>query len=339
MIYGRAVALPGRCGSDIMGFWEDKNVLVTGADGFIGSWLAKRLVDEGASVITIARDLKKDANFKLMGIKERMTIVQADLAEYEKVQRAINQFSIDTCFHLAAQAIVQFANHSPLSTFESNIKGTWNVLEACRNSKNIERIVVASSDKAYGSQEKLPYTEDSPLLGLYPYDASKACADILARSYYHTYGLPAAITRNANTYGGGDLNFSRLVPDAIRCVLKKKQFVIRSDGTYKRDYMYVKDAIDGYLTLAQNLDRKGVKGEAFNFGTGKPVSVLELFEKISQISGNRIKPKILDEAKHEIRDQYLSIKKVRKTFGWKSKYTIETGLKETIEWYRNYLKK
>jgi len=283
--------------------------------------------------------LKKDANFKLMGIKERMTIIQADLVEYEKVQRAINQFSIDTCFHLAAQAIVQFANHSPLSTFESNIKGTWNVLEACRNSKNIERIVVASSDKAYGSQEKLPYTEDSPLLGLYPYDASKACADILARSYYHTYGLPAAITRNANTYGGGDLNFSRLVPDAIRCVLRKKQFVIRSDGTYKRDYMYVKDAVDGYLTVAENMQKKDVKGEAFNFGTGKPVSVLELFEQISRISGNKIKPKILGEAKHEIRDQYLSIKKVRKTFGWKPKYIIETGLKETIEWYRNYLKK
>jgi CDP-glucose 4,6-dehydratase len=332
------VTLPGRYGSDVMGFWEDRNVLVTGADGFIGSWLAKRLVDEKANVITVARDLKKDANFKLMGIKERMTIVQADLVEYEKVHRAINQFSIDTCFHLAAQAIVQFANHSPLSTFESNIKGTWNVLEACRNSKNIERIVVASSDKAYGSQEKLPYTENSPLLGLYPYDASKACADILARSYYHTYGLPAAITRNANTYGGGDLNFSRLVPDAIRCVLRKKQFVIRSDGTYKRDYMYVKDAVDGYLTLAQNLDRKGVNGEAFNFGTGKPVSVLELFEKISRISGNKIKPKILGEAKNEIRDQYLSIEKVRKTFGWKPKYTIETGLKETIEWYRNYLK-
>ena len=338
MIYGRAAALPGRSGSENMGFWSERNVLVTGADGFIGSWLAKRLVDEGASVITIARDLKKDANFKLMGIKERMTIVHADLAEYDKVQRAINQFSVDTCFHLAAQAIVQFANHSPLPTFESNIKGTWNILEACRNSKNIERIVVASSDKAYGSQKKLPYREDSPLLGLYPYDASKACADILSRAYYKTYGLPVAVTRNANTYGGGDLNFSRLVPDVIRCALKRKRFIIRSDGKYKRDYMYVKDAVTSYLILAENLYRKDAKGEAFNFGTGKPISVLGLFEKISQLTGNKIKPKILGEVKNEIKEQYLSTEKVKKMFNWKPKYTLEQGLKETIEWYQNYLK-
>jgi CDP-glucose 4,6-dehydratase len=338
MISGKAEKFLGKYGCDKMDFWKDKNVLVTGADGFIGSWLAKRLIDEKANVITIIRDLKKDANFKILGIKDQMTLVSGDIVEYEKVQRAINQFSTDTCFHLAAQAIVPFANHSPLSTFESNIKGTWNILEACRNSKNIERIVVASSDKAYGSQQKLPYIEDAPLLGLYPYDASKACADILSRMYYNTYGIPVAVTRNANTYGGGDMNFSRLIPDAIRCALKREKFVIRSDGTYKRDYMYVKDAVSGYLTLAENLKRKDTRGEAFNFGTGQPVSVLELFENISKLTGNRIKPKILNEAKNEIKDQYLSTEKVKRMFNWKPQYSLEQGLKETIEWYRNYLK-
>ncbi len=321
-----------------MGFWEDRNVLVTGTDGFIAAWLAQRLIEEKAHVITIARDLKKDSNFKMMGIRDRMTVAYGDIADFHKVTRVVNQFQADTVFHLAAQSIVQIANNWPLFTFESNIRGTWNVLEACRNSKTIERVVVASSDKAYGSQEKLPYTEDSPLLGLFPYDASKACADILARSYHMTYGLPVAITRNANTYGGGDLNFSRLVPDAVRCALQGKQFVVRSDGTFKRDYMYVKDAVAGYLALAENMQKPGVKGQAFNFGTGKPVTVLELLEKINRITGSKVKPKILGEAKNEIRDQYLSAEKVKKTFAWKPQYTLEQGLKETVDWYRNYLK-
>lgn len=338
MISGKVEKFLGKYGSDNMGFWVDKNVLVTGADGFIGSWLAKKLVEEKANVITIVRDLKKDANFKIMGIKDQITLVCGDIVDYEKVQRSINQFSVDTCFHLAAQAIVSFANHSPISTFESNIKGTWNILEACRNSKNIERMVVASSDKAYGSQKRLPYKENAPLLGLYPYDSSKACADILSRMYYNTYGLPVAVTRNANTYGGGDMNFSRIIPDAIRCTLKGRQFVIRSDGTYKRDFMYIKDAVSGYLTLAENLHRKNIKGEAFNFGTGKPISVLELFEKISQLTGNKIKPKILSKARNEIKDQYLSIKKVKRMFNWKPQYTLKNGLMETIEWYKNYFK-
>jgi CDP-glucose 4,6-dehydratase len=328
----------GKFGSDNMGFWEDRNVMVTGADGFVGSWLAMKLIEKGANVITITRDLKKDANFKLMGIENKMTIVHADLVDYDKVARAINQFSVNTCFHLAAQAIVQFANHSPVPTFESNIRGTWNLLEACRLARNMERVVVASSDKAYGAQNKLPYTEKSPLLGSYPYDASKACADILARSYHFTYDLPIAVTRNANTYGGGDLNFSRLVPDAIQCLLKKKQFVIRSDGTFKRDYMYVKDAVDAYLTLAENLHRRDVRGEAFNFGTGSPVTVLELFKILSDLTGSNIKPKILNQARNEIRDQYLSTEKVAKFFKWKPRYSLENGLKETLVWYKNYLK-
>jgi CDP-glucose 4,6-dehydratase len=273
-----------------------------------------------------------------MNIGDKITMIHGDIADYEKVQRTVNQFSVDTCFHLAAQAIVQFANHSPLSTFDSNIKGTWNILEACRNSKNIQRVVVASSDKAYGSQNKLPYKEDSPLLGLYPYDASKACADILARTYHNTYGLHVAVTRNANTFGGGDLNFSRLIPDAIRCAIKRREFIVRSDGKYKRDYMYVKDAISGYLVLAENLHKKDVQGQAFNFGTEKPVTVLELVEKISKLTNNKIKPKIIGKAGNEIKNQYLSIEKVKSYFGWTPKYTLERGLSETIEWYRNYFK-
>jgi len=337
MIYGKAATLCGRCGSDFMSFWTDKNVFITGADGFIGSWLAQKLIEEKANVITIVRDLKKDSNLRVMGIQDKVTIVEGDIADYSKVERAVNQFSADTCFHLAAQTMVSFAAQSPLPTFESNIKGTWTILEACRNSKSMERIVVASSDKAYGSQAKLPYEENAHLQGLFPYDASKACADILSRAYHNTYGMPVAVTRNANTYGGGHLNFTTLIPDAIRSTLQGKQFVIRSDGTYRRDYMYVKDAISAYLTLAENLHRKDVKGEAFNFGTGNPTSVLEVFDKISRLTGNKMKPKVLGTAKNEIKDQYLSIEKARKVLRWQPGYTLDQGLNETVDWYRNYL--
>lgn len=315
-------------------FWKSKNVFVTGADGFIGGWLAKALVEKGANVFVIIRDIKRVCSLDLLKIRENVEIIQGDIVDLSCVERIVNEKEISIVFHLAAQAIVGVANKSPISTFESNIKGTWNVLEASRLNKDVKSVVVASSDKAYGVQEKLPYTEDSPLLGLYPYDASKACADILSRSYFKTYGLPVAVTRNANTYGGGDLNFSRIIPDAICALLQGKEFVIRSDGSPERDYMYVKDAVDSYLTLAENMGGD-VKGEAFNFGTGKPISVIQLFSKIIELMGKGdVNPKILGEAKNEIDRQLLDSSKVKKFFNWEPKYSLEQGLKETIDWYK-----
>jgi len=319
--------------------WMGMNVLVTGADGFIGSHIAKALIDKGSEVVTIVRDIKKRSNIDILGFKEKITIINGDITNYSDCERAVNEYDIETCFHIAAQAIVGTANRSPISTFESNIKGTWNVLEACRLSRTINSLIIASSDKAYGQQKKLPYTEDSPLSGYFPYDASKACAEIIARSYFMTYRLPLAITRNANTYGPADMNFSRVIPDVITRIIKNEQPVIRSDGTPKRDYMYIKDAVNAYLTLAENLHRKEVVGQAFNFGTGKPISVLELFNKIIKLMGKDAKPKILGEAKNEIDIQYLSIQKAKNTLKWEPKYNIEQGLKETIAWYKDYLKK
>lgn len=320
-------------------FWKNKNVFVTGADGFIGSWVAKALAERGANVFVIMRDIKRVCSLDLLGLRDKVEVVHGDIVDYSCVERIINEKNIDCVFHLAAQAIVGVANKSPLSTFESNIKGSWNVLEACRVN-NVKRAVVASSDKAYGIQKKLPYTEESPLLGAYPYDASKACTDILARCYHASYNLPVAVTRNANTYGGGDLNFSRIVPDAIISLLEGKQLIIRSDGTPERDYMYVKDAADGYLLLAENLDRKEVQGQAFNFGTAKPISVLGLFGKIIKLAGkDDVKPKILGTAKNEIDRQFLAVDKAKDMLGWKPRYSLEEGLKETIEWYKSNLKK
>jgi CDP-glucose 4,6-dehydratase len=317
--------------------WKNRNVLVTGGNGFIGSHLVNKLVEKEANVIVLVRDLSNNILYKYSNIESKIIQVQGDLVNYSLVERVLNEYLIDSCFHLAAQALVQVANRSPVSTFESNIKGTWNLLEACRNTKFIERVIIASTDKAYGEQERLPYTEESPLLGIYPYDASKACADILSRSYFASYGLPVAITRNANTFGGGDRNFSRIIPDVIRCILHNEEFIIRSDGTPERDYMYVKDAVNGYITLAENIENEDVRGAAFNFGTGKPISVINLYKKIAQLcEKSHLKPKILGEAKNEIDRQYLAIDKAQKILKWEPKYTLEQGLKETIAWYKNY---
>jgi CDP-glucose 4,6-dehydratase len=320
--------------------WSSKNILITGGDGFVGGWLAKTLAGKGANVVILVRDIKKESVYRLLGLENKVTQVLGDLLDYDLLLRVFNEYSIDSCFHLAAQTLVQIANRSPLSTFESNIKGTWNLLEVCRNTKTIERVLVASSDKAYGIQKKLPYTEESPLLGIYPYDASKACADILSRSYFASYGLPVVVTRNANTYGGGDLNFSRIVPNAICSILKEKEFEIRSDGTPVRDYMYVEDAVSGYLVLAEKLENLGIKGDAFNFGTEEPVSVLQLFKEIATLCGKPdLKPKILGTAKNEIDRQYLAIDKAKKILSWKPDHSLRQGLEKTIAWYRDYLKK
>lgn len=316
--------------------WKSTNVLVTGADGFIGSHIAKALTEKGAEVTTIIRDIKKTNNLDVLGVKDKINIIHGDIVNLHDCERSINEYDIEFCFHIAAQAIVGPANRSPLSTFESNVKGTWNVLDSCRISKTVKGLIIASSDKAYGQQEKLPYTEDSPLNGYFPYDASKACAEMIARCYFMTYNLQLAITRNANTYGPVDTNLSRIIPDVITRLIKKQQPVIRSDGTPERDYMYIKDAVDGYLTLAENLHRKEVVGEAFNFGTGKPITVLELYKKIIKLMDKDVKPKILGEAKNEINRQYLDSQKARKILNWEAKYDLETGLKETISGYKRY---
>ena len=319
--------------------WKDKNVFITGADGFIGGWVAKILVEKGANVVVVVRDFKKNNALELHNIKDKVSIVPGDIVNYELMSRIINEYSIEHIFHFAAQALVGIANRSPLSTYDSNIKGTWTILESVRHSKTVEGVVVASSDKAYGSQKILPYKEDQPLMAVYPYDATKACTDILARSFAKSYDMPITVTRNGNTYGGADLNFSRIIPDAIVSSLLGKALIIRSDGTPERDYFYIKDAVDSYLTLAENAHRKDVRGEAFNFGTETPINVLDLVKKIIKLTGKNIPVKVLGTAKNEIDKQYLSISKAKKVLKWKPKYVLDDGLKETVVWYREYLKK
>jgi CDP-glucose 4,6-dehydratase len=250
----------------------------------------------------------------------------------------LSEYEVDTVFHLAAQTIVPIANRSPLSTFETNIKGTWTVLEAARCSSKITRVLVASSDKAYGVHEELPYTEEAPLLGCYPYDVSKACAELIARTYAVTYDLPVAVTRCANLYGGGDLNWSRIFPGTIRSVIRGERPIVRSDGTMVRDYLYVQDAVNAYLMLAERLDEPEVSGEAFNFGMDNPKSVLEIVQTIIAVSDcPGIEPVVLGEAPNEIQAQYLDSSKARRVLDWTPQHSLEEGLRETIQWYREFL--
>lgn len=322
-----------------MEFWNGKNVFVTGASGLLGSWIAERLVSLDANVTILLRDIVPTSKLLSGREMEKVSVVHGPLEDYFTVERALNEYEIDTVFHLGAQTIVGTANRSPLATFESNIKGTWTVMEAFRNSKLAQNLVFASSDKAYGTQKSLPYTEDTPLQGDNPYDVSKSCADLIVQSYAHTYGIRAGIARCGNLYGGGDLNFSRLVPGTIRSVLEKEAPVIRSDGTYIRDYLYVEDAADAYLLLAENLHRKEISGEPFNFSTGNKMTVLEVVQLILKKMDSALEPRILGEAKSEIKNQYLSGEKAKKMLGWEAKYPMDAGLERTIPWYEKYLQK
>ncbi len=319
--------------------WHNKRVFITGASGLLGSWLTEALVQKGASVVVLIRDWVPESLLLSSEILQHVTVVRGDLVAIDVVERVLNEYEIDTVFHLGAQTIVQTANRSPLSSFESNIKGTWVLLEACRHLGTVQRIVIASTDKAYGTQPVLPYTEEMPLLASHPYDVSKACADMIAQAYYATYKLPLAITRCGNIYGGGDLNFNRIIPGTIRSLHNNEQPIIRSDGTHVRDYIYITDVIAGYILLAEHLHRSDVQGQAFNFSTNNRLSVLAVVERIIKLMGSLLVPDIQNTASGEILAQYLSSEKAERVLGWKAQYTIEEGLQETIAWYTSFLKK
>jgi CDP-glucose 4,6-dehydratase len=315
--------------------WRRQRVFVTGASGLLGSALVAELIAQGAEVTCLLRDWVPSSRLLQSGAAGT-NVVGGDLLDLDLLVRAINEYEIETVFHLGAQTIVGTASRSPISTFESNVRGTWNLLEACRqNARLVNRVVVASSDKAYGAHDALPYTENTPLQGRFPYDVSKSCADLIALSYFHTYRTPVAVTRCGNLWGPGDLNFNRLIPGTIRSALLGESPIIRSDGTYRRDYFYVRDAVNAYLTLAGQMVDGRLAGEAFNFGNEQPFTVLEVVDVILTAMGRTdLRPTILNEAVGEIPNQYLDCKKARRTLGWSPSYTFEQGLAETIPWYR-----
>jgi len=320
--------------------WRNKNEFVTGCTGLLGSWLTKALVKREANVVGLVRDNVPRANFCRLGLDTVINVVRGEMEDYFLLERIINEYEIDTVFHLAAQTIVTVANRNPLATFETNIRGTWNLLEACRRNPTLKRIIVASSDKAYGEHEVLPYTEEASLKGSHPYDVSKSGADLITLAYYNTYQLPACITRCGNFYGGGDLNFNRVVPGTIRSAIFNERPLIRSDGTLIRDYIYILDAVDAYILLAEKMEELPIQGEAFNFSNELQLNVLDMTQKILAIMGREdLEPIILNEAKGEIKHQYLSAEKAKKVLGWQPKYSLEEGLKETINWYQEFFKK
>lgn len=310
---------------------------MTGATGFLGSWLAKSLVESGASVVTIVRDEVPGSNFYRFGLDRSVAQVRGDITNYFVVERTLNEYEIDTCFHLAAQPLVTVAYPLPLSTFESNIKGTWNVLEAARRYGKLARLVVASSDKAYGSHQTLPYTEHTALMGEHPYEASKSCADLLSRAYALTYAMPIAVARCGNFYGGGDLNWSRIVPGTFRSIARGERPVIRSNGELQRDYLYIEDAVRAYLTLAEALDRREIHGEAFNFGAEEPVRVTQIVHEMLAVGARPdLQPVYENHASNEIAIQYLSCTKARQMLGWTPLTPRIQGLQAAGEWYHNF---
>jgi CDP-glucose 4,6-dehydratase len=318
-------------------FWQDRPVFVTGATGLVGGWLVKRLLEAGADVVCLVRDWVPQSELVRIRLMERVKVVRGDVCDQTLLERALGEYEIDTVIHLAAQTIVGVANRNPVATFQTNIQGTWSLLEACRRSPQVRQIVVASSDKAYGDQEALPYTEEAPLQGRHPYDVSKSCADLIAHTYAHSFGLPVVITRCGNFYGGGDLNWNRIVPGTIRSILRGQRPVIRSDGNYIRDYFYVEDGAAAYMLLAERLaENPALRGEAFNFSNELQMTVLELVQEILRRMGSALTPEIRCEASNEIRHQYLSAEKARRVLGWRPLFTLDEGLERTIAWYREF---
>ena len=319
-------------------FWTDRPTLLTGATGLVGAWTLRRLVDAGADVVCLVRDWVPGSEAVRSGLLESATVVRGDVRDGAVVERTLGEYEIDTVLHLAAQTIVGIANRNPVSTFETNVAGTWAVLEACRRSPLVRQVVLASSDKAYGEQERLPYREDTPLEGRHPYDVSKSCADLIATSYAVTYELPVVITRCGNFFGGGDLNWNRIVPGTIRSVLRGQRPVIRSDGSLVRDYFYVEDGAAAYMQLAEWLAANpDGAGEAFNFSNETQLTVSELVARILGLLGSDLTPEIRGEASHEIPAQFLDASKARSTLGWEPLFTLDDGLERTIAWYREAL--
>jgi len=318
-------------------FWLDRPTFVTGGTGLVGNWLVQRLVEAGADVVCLVRDWVPQSELVHSGLMDRVKVVRGDIRERELLERVLGEYEIDTVIHLAAQTIVTIANRNPVSTFESNIAGTWNILEACHRSPKVKQIVVASSDKAYGDQKSLPYNEETPLQGQHPYDVSKSCADLISHMYAQSYDLPVAITRCGNFYGGGDLNWNRIVPGTIRSILRGQRPVIRSDGKYIRDYFYVEDGAAAYMLLAEQIAANPeLKGQAFNFSNEIQVTVSQIVESILRIMKSDLTPDIRNEVSNEILHQYLNAEKARTVLNWRPLFTLDEGLEKTIAWYREY---
>lgn len=318
-------------------FWRDRPTFVTGGTGLVGSWLVRNLVEAGADVVSLVRDWVPQNELVRSGYIDKVKVVRGDIRDRDLMERILGEFEVDTVFHLAAQTIVTIANRNPVSTFESNIAGTWNILEACRRSPKVRQIVLASSDKAYGDQETLPYDENIPLQGVHPYDVSKSAADLIAKTYAVSYDLPVAITRCGNFYGGGDLNWNRIIPGTIRSVIRGEAPVIRSDGKYIRDYFFVEDGAAAYMLLAERLStHPELRGEAFNFSNELQVTVLDIVQSVLNLMNSDLQPVILNQTSNEILHQYLSAEKARRLLDWRPLFTLESGLKKTIEWYREF---
>jgi CDP-glucose 4,6-dehydratase len=320
------------------GFWKHRRTLVTGATGLLGGWLVQGLQQRGADVVCLVRDWTPTSRFVRERMDQAVTVVRGDICDQALIERLLGEYEVQTVVHLAAQTIVGVANRNPISTFQANIAGTWSVLEACRRSPMVQQIVVASSDKAYGAQEQLPYHEGMPLQGRHPYDVSKSCADLIAQSYAHSYQLPVLVTRCGNFYGGGDLNWNRIVPGTIRSVLMGQRPIIRSDGQFVRDYLYVEDGVDAIITLVEALHRdRSLAGQAFNFSTESRVTVLQIVQLMLRLLNSKLEPDVRNEASNEIRLQYLDATRAKTVLKWKPRFQLEQGLAKTIEWYRTYL--
>lgn len=318
-------------------FWQGRPTFLSGGTGLLGGWLLRQLLALGADVVCLVRDWVPQSELVRTRLIEQAKVVRGDVRDQALLERVLGEYEIDTVFHLAAQTIVPIANRNPVSTFETNIGGTWALLEACRRSPSVRQIVVASSDKAYGEQAQLPYSEEQPLQGGHPYDVSKSCADMIAKAYATTFDLPAVITRCGNFYGGGDLNWNRIVPGTVRSVLWEQRPVIRSDGHCLRDYFYVEDAAAAYLLLAERLAQDpGLRGLAFNFSNETPCTVLELVERILKLMNSDLVPVVRKESTNEIRHQYLSAAKARNLLGWRPRFTLDEGLGKTCAWYMRF---
>jgi CDP-glucose 4,6-dehydratase len=320
-------------------FWRDRPVFVTGATGLVGGWVVRQLLDAGADVVALVRDWVPRSEMVAGRLIDRVRVVRGDVRNQQTLERALGEYEIATVLHLAAQTTVQVANRNPVSTLDTNIRGTWALLEACRRTPTVQQIVIASSDKAYGDQKVLPYTEDAPVMGRHPYDVSKSCADLLSQMYAKSYQLPVAVTRCGNFFGGGDLNWNRLVPGTIRSVVRGDRPIIRSDGLYTRDYLYVEDGAWAYLLLAEQLAaRPELRGEVFNFSYETRMTVLELVTKLLAVMGSKLEPDVRNETSNEIRDQYLDATKAKTMLGWTPRFNFETGLRATVDWYEEYFR-